>query len=295
MSTISVLGTGLMGSAVASTLIDAGHTVTVWNRSADKSAPLVAKGARRADTVAEAINASDITFSHVLSSAMGFDLVRAAEGEIDWNGKVFVNLSTGTPDGALAFGGYLTSRGGGYADGVISAYPDDIGTNTAIVQYAASDKVWATLEPIAKIISPAAYVYVGSQLDAPNVIDPAVTGAVYSVGYGAFLESAAYVASRGIAPKHLIAGADKMIDLLRHSIHASIELLEKGSWASDQSTVDAYHAAVIQWRDTMLESGNRAAYFGALLENLEAAREAGYGQLGFHTQFKTAVVAPVAD
>ncbi|MEO9329312.1 NAD(P)-binding domain-containing protein [Gordonia aurantiaca] len=134
MSTISVLGTGLMGSAVASTLIDAGHTVTVWNRSADKSAPLVAKGARRADTVAEAINASDITFSHVLSSAMGFDLVRAAEGEIDWNGKVFVNLSTGTPDGALAFGGYLTSRGGGYADGVISAYPDDIGTNTAIVQ-----------------------------------------------------------------------------------------------------------------------------------------------------------------
>jgi len=46
MSTISVLGTGLMGSAVASTLIDAGHTVTVWNRSADKSAPLVAIGHR---------------------------------------------------------------------------------------------------------------------------------------------------------------------------------------------------------------------------------------------------------
>src|SRR3546814_16033983 len=93
MSTISVLGTGLMGSAVASTLIDAGHTVTVWNRSAVQSAQRVANGSQRADSVADAINASVITLCHVLSSTMGSALVPTAESEIAWHGKVLLNLS----------------------------------------------------------------------------------------------------------------------------------------------------------------------------------------------------------
>ncbi len=290
MTTISVLGTGLMGSAIARTLLAAGHDVTVWNRSPAKVDSLVAEGANRAVSVSDAINRSEYTFLHVLSSDLGLELVTPEAAKIDWTGTTIVNLSTGTPDGALAFGEFVTERGGGYIDGVISAYPDDIGTETAIVQYATASSTWSSFEPIARVFSPAGCVYVGDKLDAPNVIDPAVTGAIYSVGYGAFLESAAYVASRGIDPKHLIPGADKMIDLLRHSVHASIELLADGPWESDQSTVDAYHSAVVLWRDSMLTAGNRAAYFGALLENLEAARAAGYGELGFHSQFLTAKV-----
>ncbi|MEV7889097.1 NAD(P)-binding domain-containing protein, partial [Streptomyces sp. NPDC088357] len=38
--TVSVLGTGIMGAAMARNLARAGHTVRAWNRSRDKAEPL---------------------------------------------------------------------------------------------------------------------------------------------------------------------------------------------------------------------------------------------------------------
>jgi 3-hydroxyisobutyrate dehydrogenase len=43
---IALLGTGLMGAPMAQRLIEAGHSVSVWNRSPDKAAPLRAAGAQ---------------------------------------------------------------------------------------------------------------------------------------------------------------------------------------------------------------------------------------------------------
>jgi len=51
---IGFIGLGNMGSAMARNLIKAGHEVTVWNRSPDKADALVAAGAKRAATPAEA-------------------------------------------------------------------------------------------------------------------------------------------------------------------------------------------------------------------------------------------------
>lgn len=51
---IGFIGLGQMGSAMARNLIAAGHEVSVWNRSADKVAPLVAAGAHAAASPAEA-------------------------------------------------------------------------------------------------------------------------------------------------------------------------------------------------------------------------------------------------
>ena len=58
---VSVIGLGLMGSALAEALLNAGHEVTVWNRTAAKAEPLTAKGARAAASAAEALAASGVT------------------------------------------------------------------------------------------------------------------------------------------------------------------------------------------------------------------------------------------
>jgi 3-hydroxyisobutyrate dehydrogenase-like beta-hydroxyacid dehydrogenase len=50
---IGFVGLGSMGSAMAGHLVEAGHEVTIWNRSADKARPLVERGARQAATPAE--------------------------------------------------------------------------------------------------------------------------------------------------------------------------------------------------------------------------------------------------
>ena len=45
MTDISMIGLGAMGSALARAQIEAGHSVTVWNRSPQRMASLVAFGA----------------------------------------------------------------------------------------------------------------------------------------------------------------------------------------------------------------------------------------------------------
>lgn len=52
---IAFLGTGLMGTGFVTRMRAQGHDVTVWNRSADKAAPLAALGARVAETAAAAV------------------------------------------------------------------------------------------------------------------------------------------------------------------------------------------------------------------------------------------------
>jgi 3-hydroxyisobutyrate dehydrogenase len=59
MTNISVLGLGAMGSRMAANLMKAGHAVTVWNRSPDKAARLVAAGARLAATPRAAAREAD--------------------------------------------------------------------------------------------------------------------------------------------------------------------------------------------------------------------------------------------
>jgi len=75
--TIGWLGTGRMGTAMAGRLLDAGRPVTVWNRTAAKSAPLAARGAT---VVAELAGpgACDVVFVTVTGSA---ELEQVATGD----------------------------------------------------------------------------------------------------------------------------------------------------------------------------------------------------------------------
>lgn len=59
MTTVAVVGLGAMGSRIARRLLDAGNEVVVWNRDPAKAEPLVAAGAVRAATPAEAARAAD--------------------------------------------------------------------------------------------------------------------------------------------------------------------------------------------------------------------------------------------
>jgi 3-hydroxyisobutyrate dehydrogenase-like beta-hydroxyacid dehydrogenase len=61
-ATVGFLGLGSMGAGMARRLLDAGHDVVVWNRSPGAADELVAAGARRAQTPAEALE-PELSFS----------------------------------------------------------------------------------------------------------------------------------------------------------------------------------------------------------------------------------------
>jgi len=65
MAKLAFLGLGLMGSGMASCLLQAGHDVTVWNRSPGKSEALTAAGAKTASSPMEASRGAEAVFSMV--------------------------------------------------------------------------------------------------------------------------------------------------------------------------------------------------------------------------------------
>ncbi len=97
MASIAVLGTGRMGSAIAHRLLDTGHRVTVWNRTADRTAPLVAAGARASPT--PAVPEAEVVITMLTDAAAVREVVAAAELR---SGRVLVEMSTIGPTAVRA-------------------------------------------------------------------------------------------------------------------------------------------------------------------------------------------------
>lgn len=76
--TVSVLGTGIMGAAMARNLVRAGHTVRAWNRSPAKAEPLAADGAQIAATPAEAVRDADVVLTMLYDGPAVLEVMREA-------------------------------------------------------------------------------------------------------------------------------------------------------------------------------------------------------------------------
>ncbi|GAB2514622.1 NAD(P)-dependent oxidoreductase [Nocardia heshunensis] len=93
MGEVAVIGLGGMGRAIARNLVRAGHDTVVWNRSAGPAEELAQAGARRVDTVAEALR-SPVVFS-VLSDDAAFAEIFLDSGVLDQaRPEVHINVAT---------------------------------------------------------------------------------------------------------------------------------------------------------------------------------------------------------
>lgn len=146
MSDISVIGLGAMGSALARTLLQNGYSVTVWNRTAEKTAPLAAAGATAAATAAEAIAASPATITCIASHDRTIALLRESASVL--GGKTIIELSTGGATEAEALAGLLSQSGANWLIGIINAYPTAIGKPETVLLMVGADEVWEAWKPV---------------------------------------------------------------------------------------------------------------------------------------------------
>ncbi|MEO1191536.1 MAG: NAD(P)-dependent oxidoreductase [Pseudomonadota bacterium] len=72
---IAFLGIGMMGLPMARHLLDAGHDLTVWNRSPEKAQPLVDAGAALAGSPAEAAAGAEALFTMLTDGAAVADIL----------------------------------------------------------------------------------------------------------------------------------------------------------------------------------------------------------------------------
>ncbi|MFI6826453.1 NAD(P)-dependent oxidoreductase [Kribbella sp. NPDC050241] len=100
MAKLAFIGLGLMGTPMATRLLEAGHDVTVWNRTAEKTKPLTDRGAAAASTPMEAIAGVDAAITMVTNAealeqvVFGEDGVAAALAP----GQLLIDMSTVGPD-----------------------------------------------------------------------------------------------------------------------------------------------------------------------------------------------------
>jgi 3-hydroxyisobutyrate dehydrogenase len=110
---IGFCGTGRMGAAMVQRLIDQGHRLTLWNRSADKLKPLVERGARAAKTPAETAAGRDVIIT-MLTDARAIDAVYDERQGLlsgDVKGKLFIDMSTVTPATTMALAERVRAKG----------------------------------------------------------------------------------------------------------------------------------------------------------------------------------------
>ncbi|PKW27584.1 NAD(P)-dependent oxidoreductase [Phycicoccus duodecadis] len=75
---VAVLGTGIMGSGMARSLVRAGHEVTAWNRTPERAAPLAGDGIRVAESVAAAVGDADVVVTMLFDADATLEVGRDA-------------------------------------------------------------------------------------------------------------------------------------------------------------------------------------------------------------------------
>jgi 3-hydroxyisobutyrate dehydrogenase len=119
---LGFIGIGLMGRPMTLRLLAAGHQVTVWNRSRDKLAPVLEKGAKAAESPAAVARGSDIVMMCVTDQRAAEAVLFGPAGvaEAARPGLLVVDFSSIAPASARDFAKRLEEKGAGLVDAPVS-------------------------------------------------------------------------------------------------------------------------------------------------------------------------------
>jgi 3-hydroxyisobutyrate dehydrogenase-like beta-hydroxyacid dehydrogenase len=157
---ITVLGTGLMGYPIARRLCEAGHTLTVWNRSRDKAERLLASGARVADTPAEAVQDADIVIG-MLENGAAVEAVlfgRGAAAQALTPGTLVVDMASIKPREARDHAARLQALGVAHLDAPVSGGTVGAEQGTLAIMAGGDADDFARALPVMQVLGRATHV-----------------------------------------------------------------------------------------------------------------------------------------
>ena len=115
---IGVAGLGAMGSAIAARLMEVGHQVTVWNRTAAKTKPLADAGAKVAANPAAVAAVSEAIITFLTDGAAIEAVYNGPSGLLsgDVKGKLFIEMSTVPPAVQIALAPKVRGKGAAFVE-----------------------------------------------------------------------------------------------------------------------------------------------------------------------------------
>ncbi|MEY8015702.1 NAD(P)-dependent oxidoreductase [Mycobacterium servetii] len=152
---IGWLGTGRLGSAMATRLLAHGTMLTVWNRTAPKAGPLIGMGATRAAVVGD-LGRCDIVFTTVTSSS---DLLSVTAGpgglfRAQPAPRIVVDCSTVSAEAAAEVRAEAAKRGIAFLSAPVSGNADMVAQGRGSIIVSGAATTFETVQPYLRAIAP---------------------------------------------------------------------------------------------------------------------------------------------
>jgi len=160
-----------MGAAIAANLVRARYDVAVWNRSAEKAAPLVKAGAALAASPKDAASGRDVIFSMLADDAALHAVLSGNDGVLTGlkPGALHVSMSTIAVATAETVAARHTEKGQHFLSAPVFGRPDAAAAGKLYVVAAGSDEDIKTATPLLTAISQRVF-YVGQTPAAANLV-----------------------------------------------------------------------------------------------------------------------------
>lgn len=235
MNDISVIGLGPMGIAIARALLKSGCRVTVWNRTSEKALLLAEEGAVPALSAASAVGASPVTIICVANYDTSYSILDAQEVVSALDGRLLIQLTTGSPREARDLEAWAQERGASYLDGAIAATPQQMGRPDTTIFVSGAHAAFQQAEPIFKSLAGSA-PYLGEQAGSASAFDLGFLSYLYGSFLG-FLHGARILESEGLRVDALGSMLVTITPLIGEMIKRMGEAVQQGDFENPESSI----------------------------------------------------------
>jgi 3-hydroxyisobutyrate dehydrogenase-like beta-hydroxyacid dehydrogenase len=213
MANLGFIGLGVMGGHMVNWLLDKGHAVTGYNRTRAKAQWLIDRGMKWADTPRAVAAAADVTFAMVTNSAALETIAHGPDGILAAMapGKIFVDMSTVSPDVSRALAAKVRERGADMVDSPVSGSVITLQEGKLSVMVGGRRETFERVKPLLLDIGPKV-THVGDNGLALSM--KIATNLSLAVQMMAFSEGVLLAEKSGIA-------RETAVDVLTHSAVAS--------------------------------------------------------------------------
>jgi len=146
---IGFIGLGHLGLPIATNLVDAGYAIRIFNRTASKADPLVARGVPLVSRPADTVTPGGVVVTLVWDDA-ALDAIVSSDGLLDrlGPGGVHIAMTTVAPDTARRLAALHASRGIGYVEAPIFGRPAAATARKLLIPIAGAADAKARVRPI---------------------------------------------------------------------------------------------------------------------------------------------------
>ncbi|MFI6207491.1 NAD(P)-dependent oxidoreductase [Streptomyces sp. NPDC051041] len=274
---LTVIGLGPMGQAMAAAFLDRGYAVTLWNRTASRADALVARGAVLAPSVEEALAANEVALLSLTDCAAMYEVLEPAVTALA--GRVLVNLSSATPEQARSAARWMAERGAVQLTGGITVPPSGIGQSASATFYSGPREAFDKHRPVLEVVT--------GRTDYQGE-DPGLAALFYQIGMVMFWTSMlSYWQAIALAHANGLAAAD----ILQHATDTAnslpgffafyAERIDAGKHLGDVDRLAMGMASVEHVLHTNADSGVDTVLPAAVAELFRRGMDAGHATDSF--------------